>query len=359
MQETNQEISRTIEVRQKLPVITIAFDAEKARLETELELHQGVVVTIDGMKDDKLLAQSLTAMGKEYDIKRKAVVAAVSEPIKVFDEQMKTLKSLCDESALAIKSQIAVFESAKLKEIDLSLADMLRALRDASGTDQEFQTGTPPKAKLGFFTAKSALTKAAKEALIKIVDSEKAMQTQTDLRLAQLKAESLDAGLNAALIRANVEHFLFSDKDQYAASLAVMIESELFRQEEGERRKARLSPKVVDRPLSAEDSARARALLSGSSKLPEVNAEMPIPNIRGPRVIDGITGYAPDKMPFSEAPIDTPPKLRAGNIAVRAIATFDLSVPSHITDKQINDKLIAMLESAGIASLSTLVINRD
>ena len=62
-------------------------------------------------------------------------------------------------------------------------------------------------------------------------------------------------------------------------------------------------------------------------------------------------------MPDKE--IDTPPQLRHGNVAVRAIATFDLSVPGSGTDEQIQKKLYKMMGSAGITSLSAVVIERD
>lgn len=323
----------------KPALINFAFEAEKKRLEESLESSKGMIVTIENLKSDKALAASLTAKGKAYKASAKDVIDELLKPINVYKGQVKELQDLCDASASEIKDQIAVFEKAKLDEISTLLSDLLLVLRDNSSIDEGYRIHNIPKAKLGFITAKSALTKGAKDALISIVSIESATKSLTELRLAELKADSLDAGLDAPLVRANVEHVLFASNSDYAAAVATLIDAELVRQKEGVARKARLSSKDPE-PLSHEESARAKALLSVPIKATVETAE---------------TGNKPH---FKEAQISENPTLRSGNIAVKAIATFDLSVPEHVTNEMIVKKLNGMMSKAGITSLSSVEIER-
>tara|TARA_R110000744_G_scaffold380568_1_gene503235 strand:+ start:16955 stop:17923 length:969 start_codon:yes stop_codon:yes gene_type:complete len=317
-----------IEVQSNLPAITTNFDLVKADLSAELEKYNNVVVTIDTLTADKKLAQEISAKGKEFDKIRKDKVAEISEPINVFATQMKELSSMCTGLAGTIKSQVKVFEDAKLKEIHALLKNTMMTALDEAEIDDEFRVlSIDHLIKLGAITKGGALTKGSKDAINAIVADKRVIMQTTQLRLAQLEAESFKAGLDIPLVRLNVEQFIFDSDENYSNHLKKVIQSEFERQQAAKARKKELADKEV---ASAVEPVKKEEVQQ---------QEQPKAQLRSQQV-------------EHKAPSD-------GKVAYTATAQFKLRVPPHITERQIQDKLEQMLTDAGINSLYSLGVMRD
>src|SRR5690625_528 len=105
--------------------LALNFEEVKKRLAAELSRYDGVVVTQETLADAKKLATELNQTAKAIDDRRKEEVAAVSEPIKQFDAQMRELVEMCKDGRAQLLDQVKVFEDEVRKQVHALLTEKI------------------------------------------------------------------------------------------------------------------------------------------------------------------------------------------------------------------------------------------
>jgi hypothetical protein len=240
--------------------ISLNYDELKEAIEGYLEKYQGVVVTPDTVKDGKDLIKEINLTRKDLDTRRKSVAAKASEPVKVFDAQMKELVALHDTALNEIRDQINKFEDEKKVEIAAQLQEKLEYLWKELRIREEFKKARiDGLVLLSSQTAKGKLTAKAAGEIVNRVQADRSMQTQTDYRLSELAVKSYEAGLVSPLNRGHIEHFIFDDEDGYRQKLSALLNSEIQREEEAVAKRAAIDLKEklrAEAAATAEEEAR-------------------------------------------------------------------------------------------------------
>lgn len=310
-------MNQQIAVKSVPASLYVDFELAKEQLETELKEYD-VVVTGDTVKGAKELATDLNKRAAFIDQLRKDEVAKVSEPIKVFEGQMKTLVTMCKDGRQKLLTQVQKFEDETRDKVSALLFALRGALFD------EFQVRTEFKRAefddliiISNLTSAGNLTSKAIGELKNRVMQDRAVQDRTDMRLAQLENESIKAGLSAPLTREHVRHFLFADDATYSDKLTSLLCVEIDRQKATE--------EVMRKKLEAE-------------KAPEpVKQEEPKPEPKREQVACVL-----------------PPE---GTTAWVINARFEVSAPNHVKPEAIENKLRELLDKAGITSLKSIEVS--
>ncbi len=388
-----------VEIETTMPVFVTGFAEAKTALIAELDKYKKVVVTEETLKDDKKLAQTLSAKGRSYDEVRKAKVKEVSVPIEKFKGEMDELKELCTKASSLIKTQVEVFETAKLVTIGKLLESSINTLRDDAKIDKEFRViGSEKKyIKLGSVTAGGKLVKGAKDGIATLVAAELAHQGKIEFRLLQLENESRKAGLDSPLVRVNVELFLFHDDTEYSKGLERIIKSELERQANAEaarKEKEKIANEVEAARLKAlepvEDTPIHDINLSDRVSNPDQSGAMAVlhnengqldthvnqhhhsninnDSMQGGEFIhddmpnyDQHQGYQPDNSHVRAGVDNSTPALKPkpNTMSCTVVAKFKVTVPVSIKADMITNKLKGMLANAGIKSLESIEVFKD
>lgn len=236
--------------------IHVNFEDVAAALDQELAHYNALVVTPDNLKDAKKSATELNKFAGEIDQRRKDAVSQVSEPIKLFETQMKALRRKCQDSRQGILDQVDKFENQVREQAECLLREKRAALWEEYDVDGEFQRAEfDDLIRLGSVTDKGNLAKSPRETLEYRVRDDRAMQDRTERRLLELEAESYKAGLDAPLTRAHVAHFLHADN--YQAQLTALINVEVRRQAEAQARREQTEAKREPAPQEAATPAPA------------------------------------------------------------------------------------------------------
>lgn len=352
----------TVEVKSTLPVLNANFEAAKAELSSELQKYESVVVTTETLKDDKKLAQELSAKGKAYNKERIAKVKEVSAPIKVFEDQMKELSNMCASASNLIGEQVKKFEAETLAKIKIMLVDHLYDVRTELKVAEEFfSADINGLAKLGAITKGGALTKGSKDAVRALVSDELAVQQKVEYRLLQLEAESFKAGLDAPLARINVEQFLHESDEVYAERLAELINVELDRQVQAAERRLKLeAQKESERQKLPEPEVQQEEVATIIESTPlskDNNIQESFVGNQEPQ-----HNFQPEQPQYSVGAAEMQAQVQQSQqpqkAAVQAVATFAISVMNTVPDAAITARLNDMLKQAGINSLVSMEIKR-
>lgn len=214
-------------------VIDTNYEAVRTQLEAEIAKYD-IVVTVDTVKDAKALATKLNKLKGEIASRRKEEVAKASEPVRAFEEKVKSLEAMCEDGRQRILSQVSSFEQVTLRTAQKELAVYLLECYQKQKIDSEYQTvKMDDLVKISALTATGNLTKAAKESVSARVGECAIRQSRVALRLSQLENESHRAGLHAPLTREHVAGIINTESDeQYSGYLADLIARELSRQKE-------------------------------------------------------------------------------------------------------------------------------
>lgn len=216
----------------------IAFNFEETRdwLENELKQYD-VVVTADTLAGSKKLATELNKLAAEISKRRRDAVAEVSAPIKLFEDQAKSLEQMCKDGRQKLLDQVKTFEDETRKKAEELLIAHRLDQWDRHQIEPEFR-----KAEYADLVKLTALTKTGKlaasvisEMQIRIM-ADKSQQERVKMRLVQLENHSYRAGLSAPLTRAHVETFLLMPDEEYQARLDDMLRSELEREKVAQER---------------------------------------------------------------------------------------------------------------------------
>src|SRR5690625_3640791 len=207
------------------------FDEVKKSLAAELAKYEGVVVTRDTVADAKKLATELNQTAKAIDDRRKEEVAAVSEPIKQFDAQMRELVEMCKDGRAQLLDQVKVFEDEVREQVHALLTEYLNGQWDDQEVEQEFRRATiDDLAILSNITKAGNLTSRAGNEVRARVQADRALQDRTHMRIAQLESVSYRAGLSVPLTRDHIAGILFADDEVYQAEVERIVNAEVERQ---------------------------------------------------------------------------------------------------------------------------------
>lgn len=336
-------------VRTEPAVIEANFDALEKQLAKELE-NYNFVVTMDTVKDSKSRATELNKLKGEIDTKRKEVVGAASEPIKLFDARAKKLTGMCEEVRQGILEQVKRFEQNTLDLARHLLSDYLEALYEKNGIREEFQTAEiGDLVKLTAVTKNEMLTKASREAVESRASQCMTAQQRVDLRLSQLENECYRAGLHSPLSREHVEGFLFADDDRYQHALEAVIKRELDRQAETERRAQEAAKRQQEEEArkTQQEAERNAKQEAETAQKPEAASEAAAP-----------AQSEAEPAAAEPAPITKP--AAPGQVSVTVNCTFVVEVPATVTDDAVVSSLRKKLEQAGIKdSIHSITAHRQ
>lgn len=354
-----------ISIEQRPAVLDVNFEALKSHLSERLKKYE-IVVTEDTVSGARALATELNKTAQEIDRRRKAEVAAVSEPIKQFDARMKELVTMCKDGRQKIQDQIQKFEEETRKRCE----ELLRETRDTmwadEGVEDEFKRAEyDDLVKVGNVTGKGKLTRKTAGALLNRVKDDRALQDRTKMRLMALENASYRAGLSAPLTRDHVAHFLFAPDETYEAELKRILDAEVERQREAERAmRAKMEREERERREREEAQARederrqqaATAPAGGAeASAPTPSAEQPAP---APQAASE-SGEKPEVPPTStQSPPTSTQEPPPGKVAWTIYARFEIAVSPRVEREAIEEKLKKMLADAGITSLKHLQANR-
>lgn len=212
-------------------VLRLNYDEVKTAISAYLEKYRNVIITEDGVKAGKELIAEINVTRKELDKRRKEAIESASEPIKLFDAQMRELIAMHDELKEAIRSQTDKFdEEQKIKAAQL-IEQALNSAWDELVVAPEFRKATASDlALLTSLTGKGNLTTKVVSEIKQRAQDNKNLQIQTDFRLKDLELQSYKAGLAAPLTRAHIEPFLFVGDSEYNAKLSALIGNEIERE---------------------------------------------------------------------------------------------------------------------------------
>lgn len=318
--------------------IQVNFEQLQEALKAELEKYD-VVVTQDGVKDAKTMATTLNKTAQEIDRRRKEEVAKVSEPIKAFEANMNTLKTMSLETREKILAQIKQFEDETRETVRVLLTAERDRLWAEQGVDPEHQRAEIDDLVLiSNLTSKGGLTKNARESIEARASKDKARQDQQQMRLHQLEAASYKAGLTVPLTRAHVEPFLHDDVGVYEEKLHQAIETEKARQEQAEQ----AAREKIEREAREKAEAEQRAQAQQAAEAAQDDKQQPAPSEPKPEAEP-----APTK---SAAP--------AGKISWTVTATFEIEAAEWVEADTIRKTLEGKLQAAGFESLTGVQARR-
>jgi hypothetical protein len=312
------------------------FDEVKAALEKELDKYR-IVVTADTVSDAKKLATEMNKTATAIDKRRKDEVAAVSEPIKKFDEQMKELVTMCKDGRQDILDQVKKFEDetrAKAKEL---LGGYLIDCYTKHGIDIEFQTVViDDLATLKAVTGTGRLASGAKKEVDARALTAKTLQDRKIMRLKDLEIASHRAGLSAPLTEDHVKPFLFAEDDIYRSELERIIAAETQRQ------------------VAAEEAMRAKLKREEEQRKAEQETA-------------AVTTNEPEPVREPEPMVETPslhessPVKSSGNgqkVGWVVTCEFEIETGPDATAEAIKANLRQVMKNAGITTLSSVGVVR-
>lgn len=346
--------------------LAVNFDEIRAALAQELERYN-VVVTADTVADAKKLATELNKTATEIDRRRKEEVAAVSEPVRQFDEQMKELVVMCKDGRQSLLDQVKKFEDETRERVRELLVMFRTEQWDQHGVESDFRKAEySDLVLLTNITAKGNLSAKACSELMLRVNADKGLQDRTRMRLLELENESFRAGLSAPLTRDHVAGFLFTDDAKYRAELDRVMGAEKRREEEAQRRmreKLEREQAEAERRRQAEEARRqreeeAQRQQADQQKAPAA-APQPEPAAEAAKPAETWPAQAaPVAAPRPAATAAVPPPA-PGRAAVVVIAEFTTQVPAGVSDEAIERELRKVMMRAGITTLQSVKIVRQ
>lgn len=311
-----------IEAKFTPAVIDTNFALAKQEITTDLEKYENYVVTVDTLADDKKLAQSIKAQGKEINDLRLAKKKELVAPIDEFEKQANELKGLYVGAANKISEQVTKFEQVTLDKLRDDLVDILKTDFEKLGVKEQFQTlNVDHLVKLTNITGSGKPTKKAKDGVLSIGQDCFIEQSRYNDRVMQAENQSLRAGLSSPLQEIHIKSFIFADDAQFDTDLVNLIAVELERQAETQSKVQTQQPtasKMLDLP---------------QSEVFEQIQDAPIEQeqVIKPVVVDGKIEYI-------------------------CTATFQVTVPEQVPLSKIEDKLVKMIEGSGITSLQSVEV---
>lgn len=343
----NQDI---IKIEATAPALALNYEAAKAAIEREVALYD-VVVTQDTVKDAKKLATELRQSEQFIRSRGKEAVDEVSAPIRDFQGRIKELSGICAAGRQRILDQVQKFED-ETRELARSLLEALRTeLWEQSSVEAEFRGAeVDDLVKLTSVTGGGRLAASARGELVSRVQADLAKQQTVRTRLLELENACYKAGLHAPLQRQHVERILFAPDEQYRDGLQRLIDSELSRQEETERRVREAERRRVEQEQArAEEAERRQQRQESAQAKPE---EKPA------EAAGGQSGTSKPEPKPEPAPHSPPAAANAERVEVEVIASFRTSCGPGVTNDAIIAECRKAMARAGITSLTGVEVRR-
>lgn len=336
-----------IKIEATAPALALNYEAAKAAIQHEVARYD-VVVTQDTVKDAKKLATELRQSEQFIRSRGKEAVDEVSAPIREFQGQIKELSGICADGRQRILNQVQKFED-ETRELARGLLETLRAeLWEQSGVESEFRGAeVDDLVKLTSVTGAGRLAASARGELVSRVQADLAKQQTVRTRLLELENACYKAGLHAPLQRQHVERILFAPDEQYRDGLQRLIDSELSRQEETERRVREAERRRVEQEQArAEEAQRRQQRQEAAQAKPE---EKPAESAGGQ---SGTSEPKPEPKPQPQA-ADS-----AERVEVEVIARFRTSCGPGVPDEAIITECRKAMARAGITTLAGVEVRR-
>lgn len=248
----------------KINSTTAAIEFNYAELKesiTQVLKDYDVVVTDDTVKSSRDLMAELNKQSKSISDTFKAKKKEVTAPVTEAEKQVKELVAMFSDARTKIADQVSKYDEAKKAEITEKMKAKLVELWESEGVKPEFQNATVEGSiTLDCVTASGKVSSSGFRKLEALVATDKALQMQTESRLAKLESECYKAGLKVPFGRGHVEAFLFASDDEYTSRLESLIANEVSRQEQIEQAtlaEAEKAKAIQEEPVQVEQEAIA------------------------------------------------------------------------------------------------------
>lgn len=320
------------------------YDAIKQELEAELEKYD-IVVTQETVKDAKNLAAKLNKVADHIDKRRKEEVAAVSEPIKQFDERMKGLVQLCKDGYQKIKKQTEQFENETKEQVRQLLDEHREELWETFQVADKYKRAEfDDLILLSNITGKGDLTKGAKEKIESRVREDLAVQEKVKMRLLQLENASYKAGLSSPLTEQHVKHVLQATDEVYETELEKLLAVEVEREQAAQKKMQERADREAEQREKARQAEEIRKANADDNPPPTTE------QIKEARQIM-------DEQPVhDETAPPTPPKVADDRVAWEVTMKIWVSAPLNITGDYINQSMTKNLNKIGIEGDSIISV---
>lgn len=330
-----------VDVKLKLPEIESNFDIFKQQLEKKLEKFD-FIVNEDSVKDANKTATGLNKISSKIAEAKKTNVDKLMGPINAFKSNCDQLITLVQDKRQGLLTQVKVFEDKERALVTRFLHEDLEKFYDKFGINAEFQTVKIDDLAIISNKAKLGLTLKAKGQLEARVLECKRLQEKIELRLVTLEGTCLKMGLEAPLVRKNIEAFLKeADDSKYEATLKSLILSEI-------ERFAQMTIKI-EQKAQQEAEANAKAQL----------AARPQPKIVVETVIQ--TPTSPTTSTIQQTPQNIPQKTSSvvltGNKKKYIVtAVFEVEIDEAYEQPRIKECLLKKFVQAGITNIPEITI---
>lgn len=330
-----------IDIKTQLPAITSNFDWIKAHVLAGLREYE-VTVTLENMDKAKEMAKSLNALSTKIDDARKNTVKIVSAPIDVFSAQCKELTALVQEKRKFLLDQVEVFSERTRKECFSILESTLETAYAKFDVKKEFKTAKIDDLAIVSNKTQSGITAKAKGSVEARALECKRFQEKIELRLNTLVGDCLSAGLEAPLVRQNIESFLKVEDDHvYQVELQKLIASEIKRFGELEQKLEARAKKEAEAKAKAEFEAQQRSQAPVTVQI-ESNTQ--------PEIIIA-------KAPVHQATHVQPLVQLTGNKKTYVVtAVFELTIDESMAYRLESD-LLVKFEQAGIENKPAITVS--
>lgn len=226
---TADKLEKMINISTQLPVIRENFQVIKSHVLANLKTFE-VKVTLENMEEAKVLATTLNQLSIKAEEHRKNAVKIVSEPINIFNARCKEIVDLIQEKRKFLLDQVEVFNQQTRKECLELLKSALDTAYFNYGVTDEFKTAKVDDLAIVSNKTQKSITSKAKSTVEARALSCKKFQEKIEFRLNTLEGTCYKAGLEAPLVRKNIESFLKVEDDEvYQTKLHELIQSEIKR----------------------------------------------------------------------------------------------------------------------------------
>lgn len=253
-----EKLETMISITTQLPVIQENFQVIKEHVLANLKKYE-VEVTLENMEMAKTLATSLNQLSLQAEKHRKNAVKIVSEPINVFNARCKEIVDLIQEKRKFLLDQVEVFNEKTRKECLELLKSTLATAYFNYGVTSEYKTAKVDDLAIVSNKTKTGISSKAKSTVEARALECKRFQEKIELRLNTLEGTCYKAGLEAPLVRQNIESFLkVEDEVIYQQKLQELIQSEIKRFEQLEQKLAEKAQREANAKAKAELLAQQR-----------------------------------------------------------------------------------------------------
>lgn len=136
--------------------IVVDFNALKSRLVVTLEDYKNIVVTEKTLSIAKKKQKEMAGMRSQLDDFRKKVKRAYTEPLEIFETQIKSLISLVADTEKSLKDDIQGFDDKRREEKRDIAEKIIRELAEEYGLIEKFASQIELRRKYYNLTAKES-----------------------------------------------------------------------------------------------------------------------------------------------------------------------------------------------------------